>query len=206
MVARLLRREQPGVHLLLHVRMILGELLQRAVAQQIDPRVPDLANEIPIVGEHQHACGRSHPTLVGLGQHTLVDAAIRLMERELYAIRRLGFEHRRQPQEVPRDDLYRHLARDFPGGVSSHAVGDDKHTTASVSLSEEIVFVARPNHPDIGTRAHGELQGHRTTETTSAAATPPVRSGAASKLRGWPCAIGGMVFVETTPRCRRGQP
>src|SRR3954464_1455869 len=46
-VARLLRREETGVHLLLHVRVILRHLRERTVAEQIHARVADLTDEIP---------------------------------------------------------------------------------------------------------------------------------------------------------------
>ena len=45
-VARLFRREEAGVDLLLDVRVVLRQLLQRAVAQEVDARIADLADQI----------------------------------------------------------------------------------------------------------------------------------------------------------------
>ena len=54
------------------------------------------------------------------------------------------------PCQLTLDDLHRHLARDFAGRVATHAVGDDEQPAVAVRIDGEIVFVARPDHADIG--------------------------------------------------------
>ena len=55
MIARLLGRQEPGVDLLLHVRVILGQLHQRAVTQQVHAGVADLSDEVTAVPDSTSA-------------------------------------------------------------------------------------------------------------------------------------------------------
>ncbi|HEX5972731.1 MAG TPA: hypothetical protein VFY85_12445, partial [Gemmatimonadaceae bacterium] len=66
MIPRLLRRQEAGIHLLLHVRVVLRELAEPAVAQQVDARVADLADQVPLLVDDQDRRGRPHPLLVRL--------------------------------------------------------------------------------------------------------------------------------------------
>src|SRR6185312_2924666 len=51
---RLLRRDEPGVELLLEERMVARHLLHRLAAQAVHPRVPDVGRDQEIVVEEAH--------------------------------------------------------------------------------------------------------------------------------------------------------
>jgi hypothetical protein len=154
MVARLLRREVAGVHLFLDVRVILGDLLQRAVAQKVHARVADLPDQILPITEHEHRRGRPHSLLVHFRDRALVDRAIRGLERRRDSLTDTGIRQAGRPQ-LARKNLNRHLARDFTSRMTAHSVGDDEQATLRVG--EKIILISRPDHPDVGTGPYFQL-------------------------------------------------
>ena len=52
--ARLLGREVAGVHLLLHVGVVLGDLVEDPIPHQVAAAVPDLAEQVAVGVQHQH--------------------------------------------------------------------------------------------------------------------------------------------------------
>src|SRR5512138_3377173 len=80
-IARLLGSEKAGIDLLLHVRMILGELLQLAIAQQIHAGIADLSDQVLRLPDHEDRRGGAHPLLVHFGNRAVVNRSIGLTER-----------------------------------------------------------------------------------------------------------------------------
>ena len=121
----LVRREQPRVHQLLNVGMVLGELEKLPVAEKIRSTVTHLPDEIAAPEQDQHGGRRPHSLLVVLRQGALETAS--LAARIAARIRSLA-----SSSDIPRSEP---MARDvIRTAISlatsrpqpSHSVRDDE--------------------------------------------------------------------------------
>jgi hypothetical protein len=138
--------------------VVLRQLPQLAVAQQVDARVADLADEVAAPGEDEHRGGGPHPLLVRLGDRALEDRHVRVAQRGGDAGLDGGVVEVAHRAELAGDDLHGHLARHLAGGVTAHPVGDDEEAARLVRVGEEAVLVARADHADV--RPRGVLELH----------------------------------------------
>jgi len=81
MLSRLLWRQKTRIDLLLHQRVILGELAQLAVPNDIDARITHVSHNVPRLREKKSGDGAPHSQLVPLGARPLVHGPIRIAER-----------------------------------------------------------------------------------------------------------------------------
>jgi len=148
MGAGLLGRQIPGVHLLLHVGVILRELAQPAVAQQIRTAVADLPDQKPRFVQRQRGHGRPHAPFVVLGQCALEDLTVRRSNRRTHPLRDLLIRQAADRVDLLGDDAHRHVTRDFSRRVAPHAIGHDKNP--AVGNHAETVLIPRPDDADVG--------------------------------------------------------
>jgi hypothetical protein len=83
-----------------------------------------------------------------LGESSLKDCAVGGSDRAPHPIGYLFVVETAQRLELPRYKADRHFTRDFPGGMPTHAVGDDKD--APVGHQDETILIPRPDDADIG--------------------------------------------------------
>ncbi len=132
---RLLGRELAALHQLVDERVVLGELLHDAVAQQIRARVADVAERDACALDERGGDRRPHPGGGRIGVGALVDAAVRLLDQRddaLLAADRAGVGVLERRRSEPRRDLARLGA--------AHAVGDREERRGD----DERVLVAPP--------------------------------------------------------------
>jgi uncharacterized protein len=154
--ARFLGREVPGVDLLLHVGVVLGQLHERTVPQDVGPRIPHLPDQVP-VPDHGQGRGRSpHPALVVFGERPLEDGPVGLMNGPPHPRGRFRVRDTVHVTEFTGHDPDRHFARHLAGRVPSHAVGDDEY--ALVRHHEVIVLI--PGSDDSNIRHAGGMELH----------------------------------------------
>src|SRR2546430_12951392 len=114
---RLLGREIPRVDLLLHVRVILGELHQLLITVEVRAAVPYLSDEEPRLVQYEGGHRGSHAALVVLGQRPLEDGTVRAPDRRAHPVRDLVVRETFQRPELARHEAHRHLTRHLTGGV-----------------------------------------------------------------------------------------
>ncbi len=137
--ARLFRRQVSSVHLLLHVRVVLGELHQLAVPQQVSPAVPHLPHEEAGVVQHERGDGGPHTALVVLGERALKNGAVRGADRRAHPVGHLLVRERVGRAELARHVPHRHFTRDLARRVTAHAIRHDED--AAVGDHDVVVFV-----------------------------------------------------------------
>jgi hypothetical protein len=123
MMSRLLGRDNPCVYLLLHERVIARELTHLPVADEINPRVTDVPDQVLGIGKKK--CGRSaaHSRLLDFTHRPLKDLAIRQTKCLGYAGSGVLRGEIVEVLELARDEVDGHLARNLSGCVASHPVG-----------------------------------------------------------------------------------
>jgi uncharacterized small protein (DUF1192 family) len=92
MMTRLFRGNQSCVNLFLDEGVILRDLLHVSVANDVDPRVADVADEVVRVGKQQSRRSASHSGFLELFRGALIDGAICELERRGQLL--LGFAAR----------------------------------------------------------------------------------------------------------------
>ena len=154
MLPRRVRGHDAGAHLFLDPRVIVGDLLELAVAKQVDAAVADVRDARAL---RRRRSGRPTPSSpCRAGRAPSIAVAIRRLARRNAALSRLhsaerGIVRKRPgavasaPAVSPMNasiastaTLRRDLARDVP----AHAVGDDEQ--AQVGARAVAVFVAAP--------------------------------------------------------------
>ena len=83
-----------------------------------------------------------------LGERALKNRAVGRPNGGPHPVRDLLIGQAAQRMDLIRHDPNRHFAGDFPGGVSTHAVGHDKDPP--VGDHAEAVFISRPDNADVG--------------------------------------------------------
>src|SRR5436190_15630866 len=185
-VARLFGGEVSRVHLLLHVRVILRQLLELSTAQQVDARVAHLADEVARAGQNEHRRRRPHALLVHFRERALVDRAVGVLERVRHELHHVLAVEVADVGELALDDLYRHFARHFPCRVSSHPVRYDEDPSRGRRIDREVVLVPRADHAHVGAGGMDELHARpRSTKMTTAAIT---RASRTQRIRDVPAA------------------
>ena len=82
----LLGRQPSAPHEVADERMVVGELLQLAVADPVGPGVADVADRDPTSREQRRRHRRPHAGEVRVGVRPVVDAAVRLLDDRLQAL------------------------------------------------------------------------------------------------------------------------
>jgi hypothetical protein len=153
----LLRGEQSGVDLLLHQRVILGELAHLTLPDQIDPRIAHVSNDVPRFREKKRGDRASHAELVAFRAGSLVDCAVRVAKRPRNpSVRVRGFQIV-QVRQVMADHVHRHLARDFTRRVPTHPVRDDEQSAIGVGRSVQRVFIPFSDTADISASRNSKV-------------------------------------------------
>src|SRR5690606_30089569 len=149
--------------------VVLGELLELAVAEQIDAAVADVRDEAAIADDEQGAQRGAHAALVGVVERLLVDvdagplhgllekaqelprwdAALTVLGGELLLDEVLSLAQ----LLVQRANGER--ARHLPGRVPSHSVRD--HEKRELLVHEEVVFVVVARAVDVRLREKAEV-------------------------------------------------
>ena len=160
-VPRLLRGEEAGVHLLLHVGVVLGDLPELPVAHEVHTRVSDMADDPATASHEETRCGRAHALLVGLYYRALVNGAVGLTQRGGHARQRLHSGKVTEFRQLAGHDLYGHLTGNLAGCVAAHTIGDDEQPPLGISVGIKAVFVTSANAPDVGTGGDGKLHVDR---------------------------------------------
>ena len=155
MGAGLVRRQVPGVHLLLDVRVVLGDLGELAVAQQVGAAVAHLADEEARVVEHERRDGGPHAALVVLGERALENRGVGRPDRLAHPFGDLLVAQALQGAELASDEFDRHLARDFARRMPPHPVGHDED--AAIGDHEVVILVPRADNADIGAACAGDV-------------------------------------------------
>ena len=125
MLGGLLFGQLAATHELVDQRVVLGEALQRPVAKQVRPAVPDVGDRQARVIHIRRGEGRSHPRAPVLLARALVDALVRSAHPVGQAL--LGAAVIRQGSF---EGLDRELRSDLSGLRSAHPVRDDEHRGA----------------------------------------------------------------------------
>src|SRR5258708_21769857 len=168
--ARLFGGEVAGVHLLLDVGVVFGDLREPRIALQVGTAVAHLADEEARLEQHERGDRGPHAALVVLGERALEDGRVGRADRVAHAVGDLLVVEAAQRAQLPRDQPYRHLARHFTCRVATHAVGDEKDPP--LGDHEVAILVPRPNDADIGPTCAGDMHD-RYVRIQYAAATQP---------------------------------
>ena len=128
-----------------------------AVAQAIDARVAEVADDESIVGEDEDGGSAAHPHLLPLLAAPVEDCPIGVPQGVGDHLERVGALEVTQLFEVGGDDLDGHLAGDLAGRVAAHAVGDHEEAAILVRVGEEVVFVALSDAADVGSGGYGKV-------------------------------------------------
>ena len=150
--ARLVGRDLPGVHELLDVGVVVRDAHERAVAQDVGARVAHVGHGHLVLLDEDGGGGAAHAGLADPGLRRCYDAGVgRLHGRaEKDVVGRAG--------GAVAHGLHGDRARDLPGGVAAHAVGDDEQRRAQ----QEGVLVVAAYEAHVAARAPGyELVGAR---------------------------------------------
>ena len=118
----------PGFDQLIDERLVLGQLLELAAAQQVRAAVADLGQEQHLVDEHGDGRGRAHAAARALLLRGVVDAPAGFFHgRHQPARERVAIARRTAAAHGLDQDVDRHLARDLAGRGAAHAVahGED---------------------------------------------------------------------------------
>ena len=134
MVACLFRRQESGVDLLLHVRVVLGYLAERSVAQQVNAGVPDMSDDVAAGAKHETGRRCAHALLVGLDDRALENGTIGRTQRVSHRRERLFPCKIANLDHFTRDDLHGHFAGNFASGMTAHPICDDEKPTLWIGV------------------------------------------------------------------------
>jgi hypothetical protein len=141
--AGVVRREHALVDQRLHVRVVLGDLGQLAVAYQIAAAVTHVERGHPLAGQQQRRDRRAHAVAgVVVGDGGLDALVGRRQGRDQVLQRLAGVGHVVDHAQRPDQDVAGQLA----GGQPAHAVRDHEEAVAD----ENRVFVVGPHEALIG--------------------------------------------------------
>ena len=115
----------------LHEGVVLGDLLELAVAQAVDARVADVRERDVVADAEDAADGGAHAGELGVVEHGLGDQRVGGEHRGLQG--ELGVVGRGVELVGLGDALHRDRGRDVAARVAAHAVGDDEQVAAGVS-------------------------------------------------------------------------
>ena len=155
----LLARELAALDELVEDGVIFGDLLDAAVAQQVDAAVADVGDEAVRAVDQERRERGAHAALLRVGAGLFVDlhagALHRLLEQAEDGARgarlgRRGGDGVALLLELLVDDADRERAGDLAGGVAAHAVRH--HEQAELAVDEEVVLVVIAQAPDVGGR------------------------------------------------------
>ena len=134
--------------------VVVGDLAQRAAADQVGPGVADVHQPDPRAGEQQRGEGRAHP----------IEVRVLLDHRAQVVVRRRGRVPQRGDEVVDRPVLVQvrergddHVARHLARRVPAHAVGQRQQPWPGVHR----VLVVGAHQPAVGPHRVPEGHGHR---------------------------------------------
>ena len=149
MVLGLLLGQAPLAHQLLDERVIVGQALEPAVAQQVGATVADVRDRDLVLADVGGRQRRPHARPLCVAARQLVDPLVGFAD-ELGEPLLGRYVARRQP---PREELDRRARGDLARLRAAHPVGDDEQRHAD----EEVVLVGAPLSPRV---ALEELVGY----------------------------------------------
>jgi hypothetical protein len=169
--------EVAGFDQLVHQRLIFGDLLELAIAQQVAPAIAHLAQEQHFVDQHGRRGGGAHAAARSFFLRRLEDPPPSLFDGlHEPARQRVAVLGARAPAHRLDEDIDGHLARDLAGGRAAHAVANREQHAALADLvfealvaradlarrkvgDHEVVFVVLADLTDGGATgiAHGQL-------------------------------------------------
>jgi hypothetical protein len=168
----LVAAQLPAFDELVEDGVVLGDLLDLAGAHQVDAAVADVGDVAVGACDEEGGEGGAHAALARVGLGLLVDARARPLHGELEEGEDLLAGPAARLGRVLLDDvaLLLHLfvddadgerARDLPGGVAAHAVGDDDER--ELLVDEEVVLVVIAQAADVGGGVKPDVfgQAHR---------------------------------------------
>src|SRR6478672_11359813 len=132
--------------------MVAGKLLHLTIANQVDPGVSDVTDQIMSVGKKKRRRRAAHSSLVDFPRRSLEDLLIRKSQRIGYTLRSLGRREVVEVGKLARNEVNSHLAGDLSGGVSAHAICYNEEPAILIGVGIEVVLVAFPQSPGIGSR------------------------------------------------------
>lgn len=126
-------------------RIVLSDLLQVAIAEEVDAAVADVGDVQMLLAGDEHRDGGSHRVVIGVDgtegedfsvgfADGIVDDAAEFDGIFLDPFDLLG--------EFPGDEVDGHFAGFFAGGLSSHTVGDEEESALVVDHGAVFVIVA----------------------------------------------------------------
>ena len=153
MPGRLLGPDQALIDEHLHVRVVLGQLVEPAVAQQVGPGVADVGQRRPVTGEDHRGEGRAHALQRRVAQDGLGDPPVGHLEGLVQRVHLMLVVDRHVERGHGVD---REAAGDVAGRHPAHAVG---HHEKSLARVERVLIVA-PDAALIGDGGPPKVQGH----------------------------------------------
>jgi hypothetical protein len=137
----------------LHVRVVLGQLVQPALTQQVGAGVADVRHGGPGAREQHGGQGGAHALQRAVGLDLLGDAAVGDLERLVQRVHLVVVVDRHVESGHRLDG---EPAREVARGHSTHAVGDDEEAVTGVVT----VLVVAPDMSLIGAGRPPQVQGH----------------------------------------------
>ena len=150
----------------LNERVVLGNLVELAVAKQVTARVPDVHESKSIAREQDRGQGRAHTLEFGVGVDIRGDRGIAVPDRGVELVQQVAA--RLVVIEVGQCRDHQ-LGGDLTGGVTAHAVGERKQARAGVHG----VLVVRADQAAIAAGCVSEHQCHGRSSIT----VLPIRTG-----------------------------
>ena len=185
MDARLLGGDAALVDQHLHVRVVLGDLAELAVAQQVGAGVADVHHAELGAGEEHAGQGRAHALQRRVGVDGVAEVLVGHVDGGAQRVDERVAGHVLVERGHGRDD---EVARDVTGGHAAHAVGDGEQPRPGVHG----VLVAVPDQPAVtaGGVAQGKCHGRSSSEVR------PMRIGTP---RGTGVGAGDLGPIEVGP-------
>ena len=166
MRVRLILRQFAAVDQRLHERVVLGDLRQRAVAQQVGARIADVDQAHPAAVEQQRRGGAAHALGLGVRLDVRRDRLVAdgecVGEGAGEVLARLVLVQLSQGRD-------HELAGDLPGRVTAHPVRERQKSGTRVGG----ILVVLPHHSQMGTRGVDESGRHARSSIT----VLPIRIG-----------------------------
>ena len=148
MRARLLRRQDPVLHLLRHPRVVLGELRELPLAEQEQPAVADVRSDERGADDGARRERRSHPAELRHGDPLRIDLEVRLLHGAPQALP--DRPAARRAVHLARQHLEREVARDFAAGVAADPVRHREDEAVLVRPVADRVLVLGADAADVG--------------------------------------------------------